>query len=144
MAAESAIFTRSGMLSTSLCFFGGTSALWGEMILRCRLVGFLVSSEYSVTIVLSNLFSLFEIDATATGMVFHFQDTLVQCCSGRVRAPDAATVTMLRRVECWCWCKCWARCLRCPEGLWCSLSCHVLPGVLSDYSCYGDYRVLYR
>lgn len=40
---------------------------------------------------------LLDVGATATGMVFPFQRTVVHCCTGNVLAPVAATVTMLRR-----------------------------------------------
>lgn len=95
------MLTLSVMSIASLGSFGGTPALRENKILCSLSEGLLVGPRFSAAIVLSNTFSLFQVAATVTRMVFPFQKTVVYCCTGRVLAPDFATVALLgRATEC--------------------------------------------
>lgn len=94
------MYTLSGISSACLRSFDGALALRRKGILRLLLVGLLAGPRCSTAIVLFTTFSIFEVDATATGMVFLFWNTVVHCCTGGVLAPDGATAAMLGRAAC--------------------------------------------
>lgn len=68
-------------------------------ILRSVLVGHFAGPGGSPAIDLSKALPLALVNATATRIVFSFGRTVIYCCTGDLRAPDAATVAILGRAS---------------------------------------------
>lgn len=91
----STLFNWWVIFSASLWSLRGPPVLPANKI-RCSVsVDSLASSGCFATIDLSNALPFFEVDVTATGMVFSFRRTVVYCYTRSVLAPDATTVAIL-------------------------------------------------
>lgn len=95
LAVVCALFNPCVMFSASFQYFGGAPALLGNKIRRSVSLSPLASPGFSAAIDLSNVFSLFEITATATETVFSFRSTVVHFCTVSVLTLNGATVAML-------------------------------------------------
>lgn len=99
LATESALFSWCTMFKVSLQSFVSALALWGNRIRRSVLDGPLAGPSCFASVVLSCAFALLGVGATAAGIVFPLQSTVVHCCTTSVLAPDAAMVAMVRCVR---------------------------------------------
>lgn len=97
LAAESALLNWCSMFSRSLRSFSGALALRGNKIWHSVLDDLLAGPGYSAVIDLSSSLALFEVGTTATGVVFPFRSTMVDCYARSVLTLDTTTVTMLGR-----------------------------------------------
>lgn len=95
------LFNWCAMLSKFIRSFGPALVLRGNKIRRSVSDGPLADSRCSAAIDLSNALAFFAVGAYVTGMVFPFQKTVVDFCTGSVLTLKATMVVMLGRAgEC--------------------------------------------
>lgn len=83
------------MSSADLRSLGGAPALQGIKIRLSVSEGPLADPRFLAAMDLSTAFPFFKVGAAATGMIFPFGRTVVNCCTGSLPSLVAATVEIL-------------------------------------------------